>query len=116
MQNNQTLNFNRIAPNGITFAQFFSTAPLTGIPDYPVAFAGAGTTMAVGGPLSTLPAPRRLNSPVIQNNRLNRKLDSIALENQPTYRTIFVLGNSVSNALLRLGPRSIPASRLLAGN
>ena len=47
----QTFNFNRIAPHGITFAQFFSTKPLTGITDYPVAFAGAGTTMAVGGSL-----------------------------------------------------------------
>jgi hypothetical protein len=45
----QTFNFNRIAPHGITFAQFFSTTPLTGIPDYPVAFAGAGTTIAVAG-------------------------------------------------------------------
>jgi hypothetical protein len=49
-----TFNFNRIAPHGITFAQFFSTAPLTGITDYPYAFAGAGTTMAVGGSLSSL--------------------------------------------------------------
>lgn len=49
-----TFNFNRIAPHGITFAQFFSTAPQTGVTGYPVAFAGAGTTMAVGGPFSTL--------------------------------------------------------------
>ncbi len=48
----QTFDFNRIAPNGITFAQFFSTTPQTGITDYPLAFAGAGTTMAVGGRLS----------------------------------------------------------------
>lgn len=27
----QTYNFNRIAPNGITFAQFFSTAPHAGV-------------------------------------------------------------------------------------
>ncbi len=54
--NDQTLNFNRIAPNGITFAQFFSTTRLAGIAGYPVAFAGAGTTMAIGGPLSALPA------------------------------------------------------------
>jgi len=39
---------------GITFAQFFSTAPLTGVTDYPVAFAAAGTTTAVGGALSAL--------------------------------------------------------------
>jgi hypothetical protein len=32
-----------------TFAQFFSSTPLTGIMDYPVAFAAAGTTTAVGG-------------------------------------------------------------------
>jgi hypothetical protein len=50
----QTFNFNRIAPHGITFAQFFSTTPLTGITDYPVAFAAAGATMAVGGSLSSL--------------------------------------------------------------
>jgi hypothetical protein len=40
----QAFNFNRIAPHGIT---------LTGITDYPVAFAAAGTTMAVGGSLSS---------------------------------------------------------------
>ncbi|HEY4050969.1 MAG TPA: hypothetical protein VGM27_29245 [Acidobacteriaceae bacterium] len=50
----QTYDFNRIAPNGITFAQFFSATPGTGITDYPVAFAAAGTTMAVGGNLSAL--------------------------------------------------------------
>ena len=41
-------NFNRIAPNGITFAQFLSTAPQIGPSDYPVTFAGAGTVFAVG--------------------------------------------------------------------
>lgn len=45
----QTYNFNRTTPNGITFAQFFSTTPQTGTTDYPLAFAGAGATMAVGG-------------------------------------------------------------------
>jgi hypothetical protein len=50
----QTLNFNRIAPHGITFAQFFSTTPLDGIAGYPVAFAAAGTTIAVGGNLSAV--------------------------------------------------------------
>jgi hypothetical protein len=45
----QTFDFKCITPDGITFAQFFSTTPLTGITDYPVALAGAGTTMAVGG-------------------------------------------------------------------
>jgi hypothetical protein len=49
-----TYDFNRIAPHGITFAQFLSTTPLTGITDYPVAFAAAGTTTAVGGSLSAL--------------------------------------------------------------
>ena len=44
----RTYNFNRIAPNGITFAQFFNTTPIPGIADYPVAFAGAGATMAIG--------------------------------------------------------------------
>jgi hypothetical protein len=48
--NGPTYNFNRIAPNGITFAQFFSTAPQAGTADYPVAFAGAGTVTAVGNP------------------------------------------------------------------
>jgi hypothetical protein len=38
----------RIAPYGITFAQFFSTTPQTGTTDYPAAFAGAGTVIAVG--------------------------------------------------------------------
>jgi len=50
----KTFDFNRIVPSGITFAQFFSTTPLAGITDYPVAFAGAGTTMAIGGSLSAL--------------------------------------------------------------
>jgi hypothetical protein len=50
----QSYDFNRIVPYGITFAQFFSTAPLTGVTDYPVAFAAAGTTTAVGGALSAL--------------------------------------------------------------
>jgi len=46
--NGRTYNFSRIAPHGITFAQFLSTTPITGIADYQVAFAGAGATMAVG--------------------------------------------------------------------
>ena len=50
----QTFDFNRITPHGITFAQFFSTTPLAGITGYPVALAGAGTTMAIGGSLSDL--------------------------------------------------------------
>jgi hypothetical protein len=50
----KTLDFNGITPHGITFAQFFSTNPLTGTTNYPVAFAGAGATMAVGGRLSAL--------------------------------------------------------------
>lgn len=44
----QTYNLDRIAPYGITFAQFFSTTPQTGTTDYPAAFAGAGTVIAVG--------------------------------------------------------------------
>lgn len=43
----QTLNFNRITPNGITFSQFFSTNPLNGTTAYPIAFTGTGATMAV---------------------------------------------------------------------
>ena len=47
--NGQKFNFNNIAPNRITFAQFFSNTPLTsGVAAYPIAFAAAGTTMAVG--------------------------------------------------------------------
>jgi hypothetical protein len=45
----QTYNFNRIAPNGITFAQFFSGVPQT-TGSYPFTFAGAGTVFAVGTP------------------------------------------------------------------
>ena len=45
----QTLNFNRIAPHGITFSQFADMTPLAGIGTYPVAFAAVGTTTAVGG-------------------------------------------------------------------
>ncbi len=53
--NGQALNFKRMVPHGITFAQFFSTTPLTtGLTDYPVAFAAAGTTIAVGGKVSAL--------------------------------------------------------------
>jgi len=52
--NGQTLNFKRIAPDGITFAQFFSNTPLAGITGYPVALAGAGSVMAVGKGLSVL--------------------------------------------------------------
>jgi hypothetical protein len=44
----QTYNFNRIAPNGITFAQFFSTSPQAGTADYPATLAGSGSVFAVG--------------------------------------------------------------------
>ena len=47
--NGQTYNFNRMVPNGITFASFFSATPqTTTLTDYPLAFAAAGTTTAVG--------------------------------------------------------------------
>jgi hypothetical protein len=47
----QTYNFNRIAPNGVTFTQFLSTAlKQDGPTDYPVTFSGAGTAFAVGTP------------------------------------------------------------------
>jgi hypothetical protein len=46
----RTYNFNRIAPNGITFAQFFSTTPQAGAGDYAASFAGAGSVFAVGTP------------------------------------------------------------------
>jgi hypothetical protein len=46
----RTYNFNRIAPNGITFAQFLSTAPQAGTPDFPLTFAGSGSVFAVGAP------------------------------------------------------------------
>jgi hypothetical protein len=46
----QTYNFNRIAPNGITFAQFLSGTPQGGTGDYSVTFSGAGTVFAVGSP------------------------------------------------------------------
>lgn len=45
----QTFDFKRMVPNGITFFSFFSTtAQTTALADYPVAFAAAGTTIAVG--------------------------------------------------------------------
>ena len=44
----QTLNFGRITPHGVTFAQFFSVAPLPGVTEYPVAFAAVGSTIAIG--------------------------------------------------------------------
>jgi hypothetical protein len=46
--NGRTYDFKYIVPNGVTFAQTFSTTPLTGTTDYPVAFGGVGVTMAVG--------------------------------------------------------------------
>lgn len=46
--NGRTLNFNRIAPHGITFAQFADMTPLSGVAAYPVAFAAVGTTTAIG--------------------------------------------------------------------
>lgn len=51
----QTFNFNKIAPHGITFAQFFSSTPLeTGIEDFSVAFPGAGAVVAIGSKISTV--------------------------------------------------------------
>jgi len=54
--NGRTFNFNRIAPHGITFAQFFSSTPISGagFGDYSVVFPGAGATIAVGSKLSVL--------------------------------------------------------------
>jgi hypothetical protein len=51
-----TYNFNRISPDGITFAQFFSSTPLAGagITGYPVVFPGAGAVTAVGSRFSVL--------------------------------------------------------------
>jgi hypothetical protein len=46
----RTYNFNRIAPNGITFSQFLSAAPQAGTGDYSVTFSGAGAVLAVGSP------------------------------------------------------------------
>ena len=55
----KTFNFNRISPDGITFAQFFSSAPLAGLTSagytgYSVGFPGAGAVMAVGSTLSVV--------------------------------------------------------------
>lgn len=47
----QVYDFGRMTPHGITFAQLFSTKPLTGTTAYPAAFAAVGTTIAVGGHL-----------------------------------------------------------------
>ena len=46
--NGQAMNFNRIAPHGITFGQFVDMTPLGGIANYPVALAVVGTTTAIG--------------------------------------------------------------------
>jgi hypothetical protein len=46
----QEWNFKRIAPHGITFSQFFSTSPRTGIAGFPLTFSGAGAVLAVGDP------------------------------------------------------------------
>lgn len=52
----QTFNFNRISPDGITFAQFFSSTPIAGagITGYSDVFPGAGAVMAVGSKLSVV--------------------------------------------------------------
>jgi hypothetical protein len=45
----QTYNFNGIAPQGVTFAQFADLTPImSGVSDYPIAFAAVGTTTAIG--------------------------------------------------------------------
>jgi len=44
----RSYNFNGIAPNGITFAQFVNTTPIAGVAEYPIAFAAVGTTAAIG--------------------------------------------------------------------
>ena len=45
----QTIDFKHLTPNGITFAQFVNGSPFSsGITNYPLAFAVAGTTTAVG--------------------------------------------------------------------
>jgi hypothetical protein len=47
----KTYNFERIALHGITFSQFFSTAPqVSGVTDFPAALAVAGVVWAVGTP------------------------------------------------------------------
>jgi hypothetical protein len=51
--NGRSLNFNHMVPHGVTFASYLSTNALnTGLTNYPIAFAAAGTTIAVGGELS----------------------------------------------------------------
>jgi hypothetical protein len=52
----QRFNFNRISPDGITFAQFFSSTPIPGAEfgDYTVVYAGAGAVMAIGSKLSVV--------------------------------------------------------------
>jgi len=55
----QTFNFNRISPDGITFAQFFSSTALagltsTGYTGYSVGFPSAGAVTAVGSTLSVV--------------------------------------------------------------
>jgi hypothetical protein len=52
--NDQTYNFDRIAPHGITFSQYVSTAPQSGVTDFPAVLAVAGVVWAVGDP-----SPRR---------------------------------------------------------
>jgi len=54
--NGQAFNFNCISPDGITFAQFFSSTPIPGAEfgDYTVVYAGAGAVTAVGSKLSVV--------------------------------------------------------------
>lgn len=44
----QAYNFNRIAPNGVTFSQFLSATPQSRTGDYSLTFSGAGTVFAIG--------------------------------------------------------------------
>lgn len=55
----QTFNFERMTPHGVTFAQYFSSTPLSGVTDYPIAFAAAGSTTAVGGSKSAREPDRK---------------------------------------------------------
>jgi hypothetical protein len=52
--NGQTFNLRRLTPHGVTITVLMNSTPLAGTADFPVAFAAAGSAVAIGSRLSAL--------------------------------------------------------------
>jgi hypothetical protein len=52
--NGQTFNLKRLTPHGVAITVLTNTTPIAGTPDFPVAFAAAGSAVAIGSRLSAL--------------------------------------------------------------